>query len=124
MDTCTKSAEHGFYTEPAYRLLREDSEHPLILVCEHASHYIPPALHDLGLDPVAAREHIAWDPGALELAADDDRAGRKRRAEEVREIGRRLLRKLLQGAARHMTPQAVVAENLLLHQLDFLRRTL
>jgi dipeptidyl-peptidase-4 len=24
----------------------------------------------------------------------------------------------------HMTPQAVVAENLLLHQLDFLRRTL
>lgn len=68
MDTCTKSAEHDFYTEPAYRLLREDSEHPLILVCEHASHYIPPALHDLGLDPVAAREHIAWDPGALELA--------------------------------------------------------
>lgn len=68
MDTCTKSAEQGFYTEPAYRLLREDSTHPLILVCEHASHYIPPALHDLGLDPVAAREHIAWDPGALELA--------------------------------------------------------
>jgi len=24
----------------------------------------------------------------------------------------------------HMTPQEVVAENLLLHQLDFLRRTL
>lgn len=68
MHTCTKSAEQGFYTKPAYHLLHEDSEHPLILVCEHASHYIPPALHDLGLDPVAAREHIAWDPGALELA--------------------------------------------------------
>ncbi|AUG40307.1 MULTISPECIES: N-formylglutamate amidohydrolase [Pseudomonas] len=68
MHTCTETAELGLYTRPAYRLLREDSAHPLILVCEHASRYIPAALNDLGLDPEAAREHIAWDPGALELA--------------------------------------------------------
>jgi len=68
MPTCTESAERGLYTEPAYRLIREDSEHPLILVCEHASRYIPAPLEDLGLSPEAAREHIAWDIGALELA--------------------------------------------------------
>ncbi|OLF54398.1 N-formylglutamate amidohydrolase [Pseudomonas chlororaphis] len=68
MQTCTESTELGLYNRPAYQLLREDSEHPLILVCEHASRYIPAALDDLGLTPEAAREHIAWDPGALELA--------------------------------------------------------
>lgn len=40
----------------------------LILVCEHASHVIPSGWAGLGLDPAAARAHIAWDPGALDLA--------------------------------------------------------
>ncbi|MCQ6259739.1 N-formylglutamate amidohydrolase [Pseudomonas sp. Q11] len=61
-------AESGLYTGPAYRLIREDSEHPLILVCEHADRFIPPALKDLGLDETAVQEHIAWDIGALALA--------------------------------------------------------
>jgi predicted N-formylglutamate amidohydrolase len=61
-------AESGLYTKPAFRLLREDSEHPLLLVCEHASRFIPDALNDLGLDETAAQEHIAWDIGALALA--------------------------------------------------------
>ncbi|ABA73799.1 putative N-formylglutamate amidohydrolase family protein [Pseudomonas fluorescens Pf0-1] len=56
------------YTRPVYNLSREDSTHPLILVCEHASRYIPEALNNLGLDDTAAREHIAWDIGALALA--------------------------------------------------------
>lgn len=60
--------ESGLYTGPAYQLLRENAEHPLVLVCEHASRYIPVALNDLGLDETAAREHIAWDIGALALA--------------------------------------------------------
>lgn len=68
MHACTDSTEQGLYTEPAYRLLREDSAHPLILVCEHASRFIPASLNDLGLSPQAAREHIAWDIGALALA--------------------------------------------------------
>ena len=62
---CTES---GLYTEPAYRLVREDSEHPLVLVCEHASRRIPSTLNDLGLDETAAQEHIAWDIGAHALA--------------------------------------------------------
>ncbi|MCF4994807.1 N-formylglutamate amidohydrolase [Pseudomonas syringae] len=68
MHACTESAELGLFTRPAYHLSREDSAHPLILVCEHASRYIPDALDDLGLDEAAAREHIAWDIGALALA--------------------------------------------------------
>ncbi|TFB43896.1 N-formylglutamate amidohydrolase [Pseudomonas sp. F01002] len=68
MRACTESAELGLYTEPAYTLSREDSGHPLILVCEHASRFIPAGLNDLGLSHEAAREHIAWDIGALALA--------------------------------------------------------
>lgn len=68
MHACTESAELGLYTRPVYNLSREDSTHPLILVCEHASRYIPEAMNNLGLDDTAAREHIAWDIGALELA--------------------------------------------------------
>ncbi|WP_367371969.1 N-formylglutamate amidohydrolase [Pseudomonas lini] len=68
MRVCTESAELGIYTQPAYTLSREASEHPLILVCEHASRFIPAGLNDLGLSHEAAREHIAWDIGALALA--------------------------------------------------------
>ncbi|MFI8393914.1 N-formylglutamate amidohydrolase [Pseudomonas sp. Choline-02u-1] len=68
MHTCTESAELGLFARPVYDLSREDSTNPLILVCEHASRYIPEALNNLGLDEAAAREHIAWDIGALQLA--------------------------------------------------------
>ncbi|MEB0045883.1 MULTISPECIES: N-formylglutamate amidohydrolase [unclassified Pseudomonas] len=68
MRACTESVELGLYTEPPYTLSREASEHPLILVCEHASRFIPPSLNNLGLSPEAAGEHIAWDIGALSLA--------------------------------------------------------
>jgi len=68
MHACTESAELGLFARPVYDLSREDSTNPLILVCEHASRYIPEALNNLGLDEAAAREHIAWDIGALQLA--------------------------------------------------------
>jgi predicted N-formylglutamate amidohydrolase len=68
MHESIECAEAGLYTGPAYRLIREDAEHPVLLVCEHASRFIPAALNDLGLDETAAREHIAWDIGALALA--------------------------------------------------------
>jgi predicted N-formylglutamate amidohydrolase len=74
MRACTESAELGLYTEPAYTLSREDSDHPLMLVCEHASRFIPAGLNDLGLSDEAAREHIAWDIGALALAEGLSRA--------------------------------------------------
>jgi len=36
----------------------------VLLTCDHASNAIPRALDDLGLPPVALRQHIAWDIGA------------------------------------------------------------
>ena len=40
----------------------------VLLVCEHASRFIPEGLGNLGLDDIAAQSHIAWDPGALAVA--------------------------------------------------------
>lgn len=39
-----------------------------LIVCEHASSFIPPQYGDLGLDAAARTSHIAWDPGAFEVA--------------------------------------------------------
>lgn len=54
-------------THPA-RFENRQSLGRVILVCEHASSAIPPAFGDLGLGPQARQAHIAWDPGALDLA--------------------------------------------------------
>lgn len=37
-------------------------------MCDHASNWVPQSLKDLGLPPGELDRHIAWDPGALELA--------------------------------------------------------
>ncbi len=39
-----------------------------ILVCEHASNFIPPEFDHLGLGSDALESHIAWDPGAYPVA--------------------------------------------------------
>src|ERR1700738_4197521 len=41
---------------------------PFVLVCDHASNWVPPSLKGLGLAPAELDRHIAWDPSALELA--------------------------------------------------------
>ncbi len=41
---------------------------PFLLVCEHASNFIPSDYGTLGLDRAALESHIAWDPGALAVA--------------------------------------------------------
>jgi predicted N-formylglutamate amidohydrolase len=45
-----------------------DGRGPFVLVCDHASNWVPPSLKGLGLPPAELDRHIAWDPGALELA--------------------------------------------------------
>ncbi|MEO1918389.1 MAG: N-formylglutamate amidohydrolase [Paracoccaceae bacterium] len=40
----------------------------VLLICEHASQYIPASLNNLGLDDSTANSHVAWDPGALAVA--------------------------------------------------------
>lgn len=45
-----------------------DAPGPFLIVCEHASNHFPDAFGTLGLTPEARAAHIAWDPGALEVA--------------------------------------------------------
>lgn len=52
----------------AVDLINENSQTPLILICEHASAFIPDHLNNLGLDADALSSHVAWDIGALDLA--------------------------------------------------------
>jgi predicted N-formylglutamate amidohydrolase len=41
---------------------------PFVIVCDHASNFIPEVYGDLGLTPVQRVSHIAWDPGALAVS--------------------------------------------------------
>jgi predicted N-formylglutamate amidohydrolase len=40
----------------------------VVLVCEHASDYIPQAYNGLGLSSADRKSHAVWDPGAMALA--------------------------------------------------------
>lgn len=40
----------------------------LLLLCDHASHAVPPEFDGLGLDDSQLRRHIGWDIGALAVA--------------------------------------------------------
>ena len=52
----------------AVAVVNPDGRGPFVLVCDHASNWVPGPLKGLGLDPGELERHIAWDPGALELA--------------------------------------------------------
>nr|WP_317055477.1 N-formylglutamate amidohydrolase [Roseovarius sp. W115]MDV2929060.1 N-formylglutamate amidohydrolase [Roseovarius sp. W115] len=54
--------------DPVVQVINPEGLHEVVLVCEHASAYIPPNFNNLGLDKQVATSHIAWDPGALETA--------------------------------------------------------
>jgi predicted N-formylglutamate amidohydrolase len=53
---------------PAVSVRNETGSSQIILVCEHASNYVPDHLSNLGLPDAKLAEHIAWDPGAVEVA--------------------------------------------------------
>ena len=46
-------------------IVNPDGTGPFVLVCDHASNWIPSEYGDLGLPDAARVAHIAWDPGAL-----------------------------------------------------------
>ncbi|MFO1371356.1 MAG: N-formylglutamate amidohydrolase [Candidatus Competibacteraceae bacterium] len=53
---------------PPFTLVHADGQAPMVLVCDHASNAIPAGLNQLGLDPTALSQHIAWDIGAARVA--------------------------------------------------------
>ena len=50
-----------------FRIINSHSNSPLLLICDHASNYIPAKYKDLGLTSNQLQEHIAWDIGAAEI---------------------------------------------------------
>ena len=51
----------------AVDVLNEEGRSPIILICEHASNYIPAEYAGLGLDAAELSRHIAWDIGAANV---------------------------------------------------------
>lgn len=51
----------------AYEVLNPDGRADIILICEHASNYIPPEYDNLGLEKDFLDRHIAWDIGMEQL---------------------------------------------------------
>ncbi len=47
--------------------LNGDGASDIVLLCEHASNFIPAEYAGLGLTPQDLSRHIAWDPGAAEV---------------------------------------------------------
>jgi predicted N-formylglutamate amidohydrolase len=52
----------------AVAVANPDGRGPFVLVCDHATNWVPTSLKGLGLPDSELERHIAWDPGALELA--------------------------------------------------------
>lgn len=49
---------------PAWKIVNPIARRPLLLVCDHASNFIPERLGRLGVSTADAQGHIAWDIGA------------------------------------------------------------
>lgn len=63
-----KAAEDNAAAEAAVRVSNPDGKSAFVIVCDHASNRIPAELGTLGLDAESLVSHIAWDPGAIEVA--------------------------------------------------------
>ncbi|MGD1878160.1 MAG: N-formylglutamate amidohydrolase [Kiloniellaceae bacterium] len=50
-----------------FELFNAAGQAPLLLLCDHATRFIPRALQSLGLDESALTRHIAWDIGIAEV---------------------------------------------------------
>lgn len=68
MNAATESALLESHEKPAAEVVNGRGSAPAVLVCEHASRFIPASLDGLGLTDAAATSHAAWDIGALDLA--------------------------------------------------------
>jgi len=50
------------------QVLNPDATAPLLLMADHGGNVVPAAMNGLGLDGDELSRHIAWDPGAAEVA--------------------------------------------------------
>ena len=61
-------AREGVVEKGMVRVTNRGGTSPFLLVCDHASNYLPPHFGTLGLPGADMLRHIAWDPGALPVA--------------------------------------------------------
>lgn len=54
--------------KPAAEVINPDGQAPIVLVCEHASAFVPGSMAGLGLRTEDRTSHAAWDIGALDVA--------------------------------------------------------
>ncbi|RWB69692.1 N-formylglutamate amidohydrolase [Mesorhizobium sp.] len=59
--------ESLFEWPAATEIIESVSANEIVLICEHASNYIPAEYSMLGLNKTDVQRHIAWDVGAAEL---------------------------------------------------------
>jgi predicted N-formylglutamate amidohydrolase len=52
----------------AVRTTNRKGRSPVVLVCDHASNFVPEEFGSLGLEKSELARHIAWDPGAAPVA--------------------------------------------------------
>ncbi|WP_422368041.1 N-formylglutamate amidohydrolase [Pelagibius sp.] len=66
----TQGAETGLLAEDEprpFELFNAGGGAPVLLLCDHATRFIPRALNSLGLDEACLTRHIAWDIGIAEV---------------------------------------------------------
>ena len=60
----------GADSADAARVTNARGASPYVIVCDHASNFIPEHFGTLGLPQADLTRHIAWDPGALPVAQE------------------------------------------------------
>ena len=53
-----------FHESDAVETLNADGQGAVVILCEHASRFVPEWMDGLGLSEAELESHIAWDPGA------------------------------------------------------------
>ncbi|MER8445531.1 N-formylglutamate amidohydrolase [Mesorhizobium sp. M1066] len=61
------TAQTGKDWPEAVEVLNEHGRSDIVLLCEHASNFMPAEYRQLGLDAMHLQRHIAWDIGAAEV---------------------------------------------------------
>ncbi|MEO1190862.1 MAG: N-formylglutamate amidohydrolase [Pseudomonadota bacterium] len=52
---------------PAFEQIAASTASPFLLICDHASNFVPRSLQGLGLEPAQLAQHIAYDIGAAAM---------------------------------------------------------
>lgn len=59
---------NSVFAKPPVAIRNINGLSPIVLICEHASHFIPEVLNDLGLARSDRNSHAVWDIGAQKLS--------------------------------------------------------